>query len=267
MNPKANEVLFSLTTEQWKEILLRLQRYAISVSRRLRWRSRNYQHLPNGETPDSVVSMAIEKVLTGERVWNPETHPDLTKYLRDVIDSLLSHLRTSLDNALFVHTDNLDDVSALLAKQKDQERAAAIEAAESNAELLSDSDEIDDKKGYEQFDRENEKQVPSEKKERAKTVPEWLRKAPADPQQIAGENQERMIAARAYSLLLQACSGDPLSMRMLSVMADGITKPGEIAAALTLPVGTVYNASKRLDRKISAVASRIRDEIKVGAIR
>jgi hypothetical protein len=48
----------------------------------------------------SIVSKAIEKVFSSEREWNPNIDPDVRKYLRSVIDSLLNHLAESQDNVL-----------------------------------------------------------------------------------------------------------------------------------------------------------------------
>jgi hypothetical protein len=70
------------------------------MSRRLRWRTRNAQELPGGETVDSIAWKAIEKVFLGERDWDPESDPDITKYLMGVIDSLLNHLAESQENTL-----------------------------------------------------------------------------------------------------------------------------------------------------------------------
>ena len=76
--------------------------YALSVSRNLRWRTKNAVELPGGETVGSIVSLAIERVLKGERSWNPRTQPDLKRFLMDVIDSLLNHLATGIDNTMFI---------------------------------------------------------------------------------------------------------------------------------------------------------------------
>jgi hypothetical protein len=93
--------------------------YASSVSRPLRWRTENSEELPDGETDKSIVSKAINLVLkgaleepsgtdspskAGSRRWDPQKHPDLKKYLMDVIDSLLNHLADSSENKIFTRT-------------------------------------------------------------------------------------------------------------------------------------------------------------------
>jgi hypothetical protein len=40
-------------------------------------------------------------------------------------------------------------------------------------------------------------------------------------------------------------------------MRDGHDKPGEVATALGLPVSDVYNAMKRLDRKMMRVRQNV----------
>jgi len=72
----------------------------LRVRNEYRWRTRDREALPRGETIKSVVSLALERVLAGERRWNPAQQPDFMKFMRDVIDSLINHLARSRDNAL-----------------------------------------------------------------------------------------------------------------------------------------------------------------------
>ena len=92
-------------------LILELGRYALSVSRRLYWRTGNALDLPQGETVDSIVSKAFTKVLSGERQWNPLKAPDLKKYLMGVIDSLLNHLAEHKDNTTLRPLPRLEDGS------------------------------------------------------------------------------------------------------------------------------------------------------------
>jgi len=98
LSNEARIALAQLTEAQWSRLILELGFYALSVSKQLLWRTGNPVELPNGETVDSVVSLALEKVLTGERHWKPQQAPELKKYLMDVIDSLLNHLATGTEN-------------------------------------------------------------------------------------------------------------------------------------------------------------------------
>lgn len=101
MDEKAYQVLSQMPEAEWTKIILRLGRYALRASRNLHWRTENTQQLPGGETVESIVSKAIEKLFSGKRNWNPDADPSLEKYLMDVIDSLLNHLAESDDNTKF----------------------------------------------------------------------------------------------------------------------------------------------------------------------
>jgi hypothetical protein len=90
-----------MSEEELTEMILHLGRYALRESSRLRWRTGNPVDLPGGETVESIVSLAIEKVLSGARRWDPQSSPDIKKYLMDVIDSLLNHLATGKENVMF----------------------------------------------------------------------------------------------------------------------------------------------------------------------
>lgn len=108
MPQTAREALARMSEDELAELILRLGRYALRESNRLRWRTNDSVELPGGETIDSIVSLALEKTLSGERRWNSETHPKLQEYLMDVIDSLLSHLATGRDNSLFTKATSPD---------------------------------------------------------------------------------------------------------------------------------------------------------------
>lgn len=98
---EAQKSLAQMSVKKLENLILRLGRYAKKECNRLDWRTENSDELPGGETVDSIVSKAFERVLSGSRKWNPQTDPDLAKYLMDVIDSLLSHLAESKDNTMF----------------------------------------------------------------------------------------------------------------------------------------------------------------------
>lgn len=98
---EAQKLLDGMSAGELDFLILRLGRYAERECRRLDWRTGNQKELPDGETDDSIVSKAFERVLSGKRNWNPQEDPDFAKYMMDVIDSLLSHLVNSKDNTMF----------------------------------------------------------------------------------------------------------------------------------------------------------------------
>jgi hypothetical protein len=108
MPQSARDMFARMSEDELADLILRLGYYALRESNRLRWRTGNSVELPGGETVDSIVSLALEKTLSGEREWNPETHPKLQEYLMDVIDSLLNHLATGRDNSLFTKVTSSD---------------------------------------------------------------------------------------------------------------------------------------------------------------
>uniref|UniRef100_UPI0015C40F58 hypothetical protein n=1 Tax=Candidatus Entotheonella palauensis TaxID=93172 RepID=UPI0015C40F58 len=171
-------------------------RYALSVSRsKPRWRTDDPMNLPRGESVDSIVSLAFEKVLTGERTWNPEKEPDLKMYLMGVIDSLLSHLSRHKDNT-------------------------AVTAMPETAEHLGRGEG------------------------------DWQAQPLADPETALLVQEQKQYEARAVQLLLDASQDDPLVSQIIRAMQAGHAKAGEIAEVLGIAVTEVYNAMKRLDRKI-----------------
>src|SRR2546428_1440584 len=96
----ARDLLERTPGDELEKMILELGCYALRVRNEYRWRTRDREALPKGETVKSIVSLALERVLTGERRWNPAQQPDFMKFMRDVIDSLINHLARSKDNAL-----------------------------------------------------------------------------------------------------------------------------------------------------------------------
>ena len=71
MKMETLNAISEISDEEWQQIILDLGWYAVSVSRRLRWRTKNPIDLPRGETVDSIVSKALEKLFSGDREWDP----------------------------------------------------------------------------------------------------------------------------------------------------------------------------------------------------
>jgi hypothetical protein len=173
------------------------------------------------------VSQAIEKVLSGERKWDPDSKPDMVKYLMDVIDSLLSHHATGADNRLLV-------------RSKKHGRGP-------------------EQMGADEPDIEGDMPQPAE--QFAEESTEWMARPVPNPEQRFIEAEQQMQSEKAMSILVQGCASDPVLHRMLPLIQEGVSRPAEIAAKLAIPVGSVYNANKRLDRKLADVAARVRQEI------
>jgi DNA-directed RNA polymerase specialized sigma24 family protein len=214
VNSKAYQVVSQIPDGEWRGIALDLERYALSVSRSLRWRTRNPVELPGGETVTSIVSKAIEKLFSGDRDWNPEQDPDIRKYLQGVIDSLLNHLAESQDNILVTVAP---------------EPESAV---------------------YRSWETGSRQRDPAA---------DWLVPPDRSPEAALVQQEREALEDRALGALLDECAEDTVLMAVLESMMDG-ERPAEISTHKGIPVKDVYNAVKRLDRKLEIVRKHFADE-------
>ena len=96
------QVLEQIRQADWTRISLRLTLHAAARVKRWRWRTGNHQDLADGLEPGDIACQAIARLLTGQRAWDPERHPDLFEYLKGVVNSLVSNLGMSKDNQSLV---------------------------------------------------------------------------------------------------------------------------------------------------------------------
>lgn len=73
-----------LDAQDWYRILRRLTKYAHNRIRLL-YTPWGEDLLPGGMGAEDLVSDAITAVYTGRVTWNPEKHPDLLKFLMDLV--------------------------------------------------------------------------------------------------------------------------------------------------------------------------------------
>ena len=196
MRQDAQQALARMSEADLGRMIKELGRYALSVSRsKPYWRTADPMDLPRGETVESIVSLAFEKVLTGERQWDPDKEPEFKKYLMGVIDSLLSHLSRHKDN------------TAVTTMPETAEPSGGRESG-------------------------------------------WQAQPPADPETALLLREQQQYEAQVVQLLLDTSQDDPVVADIIRTMQAGHAKAGEIAEVLGIPVTEVYNAMKRLDRKI-----------------
>lgn len=102
-----------LREADWADLGIRLTAYATWKARNYRWRTRQVWALAAGKTPEDVAREAIAKVLDGTRAWQPHRGP-LLPFLQGIVDSLMSHLAASADNAIIepLHDALLDAVAS-----------------------------------------------------------------------------------------------------------------------------------------------------------
>ena len=98
MSSPGPDVLDRLEREVTEELLEHLTFYALGETRRKWWRGVLNGHLPDGKVAQDIVAEAVHDVVLGGRAWQPTEHPDLFKFLCDVIDSKVSHLVYSAEN-------------------------------------------------------------------------------------------------------------------------------------------------------------------------
>src|SRR5262249_4853367 len=208
----ARDLLERTPEDELEKMILELGCYALRVRNEYRWRTKDREALPKGETVKSVVSLALERVLTGERRWNPAQQPDFMKFMRDVIDSLINHLARSKDNALLT----------TLPEEGGQ-------------------DEI------------------SWRAESDKPGAEWLARREMTPEQTLLDEESEEQKNRAIRILLEECVADQTLTKIVGAMLGGCDHCGEIADAVGIEVKDVYNAMKRLDRRVAWVSRRMVD--------
>ena len=219
----AKNYLDGLSYEQQQLLLTDLTDYAVKKAKGKRWRTGNYLNLPNGETPDSIVSLAIIKVITGERVWNSERQPDFKKYLFDVIDSLLSHLAMSKDNAIFVN---------------EKRDAAFLVVAEQEAILAK-------KKFYsEDADWLVRKQLSPEQEllEREEQAEEELKR-----------REEHELNCQILQSLRKQIGTDAELVAVVDAADNGLFKSADVAKFTGIDIKRIYDANKRLKRVVARV--------------
>lgn len=163
----------------------------------------------------SIVSKAVEKLFSGDREWAPQKEPDIRKYLRGVIDSLLNHLAESHDNTLVT---------------------VAPEPGSTN---------------YPAWETGSQKRDPSV---------DWLVPPNRSPEVAVLRQEQEALEDRALELLMEECAKDPVLISMLESMMDGYENPAEIAEHKGIPIKDVYNAAKRMDRKLEIVRKRLAEE-------
>lgn len=88
LDPK---IVALLEVQDWPRIIKRLTVYAQNRIRSL-YTPWGEDLLPGGRGAEDLAFDAITAVYAGTRTWDPERHPDLTKFLMDVVKSQSGHL-------------------------------------------------------------------------------------------------------------------------------------------------------------------------------
>lgn len=86
---------------------------------------------------------------------------------------------------------------------------------------------------------------------------EWLARGAQGADAALFERERLEAEERVLRMLADECSGDPVLSRVLRVKREYDAEPAEISALTGLPVKEIYNAMKRLDRKIVFVRQKL----------
>ena len=89
------------------------------------------------------------------------------------------------------------------------------------------------------------------------SVAAWHAQPPRDPEIALLQQEEVQHQARMMQLLLEVSHDDPVVTAIIRAMQDGHERPGDIATVVGIPATDVYNALKRLDRKIVRARQRL----------
>lgn len=86
---------------------------------------------------------------------------------------------------------------------------------------------------------------------------EWLSRGVLSAEAALIERERLGEEERVIRMLADECSADPVLTRVLRAMRDYDAEPAEISELNGIPVKDVYNAVKRLDRKVAVVRKRL----------
>lgn len=95
--------LADVSDAEWKAIVSRLTLYADNKLKRRVWRGisgRLGGSPAGGICPEDLAAEAVVDLLEGRRVWDANQKPELIDFLRDVVDSKISHLVNSKENRI-----------------------------------------------------------------------------------------------------------------------------------------------------------------------
>lgn len=102
------ETLKTLNSQDWKTIMTKLYAHAIF---RLNWFGIKSETRLQGREAKDFAHQAVTLVYGGDRNWDPMKEPDLVKYLKQVVNSLISNLLKSEENKRATAADLTDEVN------------------------------------------------------------------------------------------------------------------------------------------------------------
>jgi hypothetical protein len=92
-----DKILAKIEAQDWGKLYPRM---VLHASRRLGWIGLNSKDGAMGYDPGNIVSLAVEKLLTGKRLPTEEDFEDFPNYLKNVLNSLIYSLKCKKENKL-----------------------------------------------------------------------------------------------------------------------------------------------------------------------
>jgi hypothetical protein len=146
MNDEINETLRRIEEQLNEPMIQRLTLHAAMKLERRWWQGVLGGEPPGGLKPMDFVQRAVEKTVQAAegdksgRHWNFETQPDLSRHLRSVIDSDISHLVEGWENRTFRSEEFLNGTNS----DEDSEPALSLLLAQTaNPSELCAANEIE----------------------------------------------------------------------------------------------------------------------------
>lgn len=107
-----SEDLFNLLNDQnWDEIIIKLTAYAVWLC----------VMIPTDQDPEDIAMGAITKVYEGQRKWNPDDEPDLLRYLKSVVKSMVNNDITSANSTRRKQVDDISELQVVHHDHMDEE--------------------------------------------------------------------------------------------------------------------------------------------------
>lgn len=106
-----SQLLEILDAQDWPSIIVKL--YAHSLFR-LKWFGLTGETWLQGRQYKDFAHEAVTLLYEGRRVWNPVDEPDLVRYLKSVINSLISNLLKSKENKGMTGADLTDEINDMM---------------------------------------------------------------------------------------------------------------------------------------------------------
>ncbi len=220
MRNEAQIYVDGMNGDDLDKLILILVKYSRKRCREFRWRSGNSFVLPKGEDDESIVSLALGRVLADpsekKRQWNPDIHPDFKGYMMDVIDSILNEFANCLDNTIITNIPSDLPLDNLIP-------AAVIKPKSGN---------------------EN-----NHKTGRREQTGDWLTRKPATPEDDFIKKERFELEEIYLNRLSDEISDDDELVKIYKAIRQYCNSDIEISKFTGIAIKNVRSAKKRLNRR------------------